>query len=108
MCLYVVDHVSLSINQYCHIQEYLQGETKERGKLRRIIPLVFTYACSELLPLFHKSSMELREYLIVSELMQMKGDLLQLQKLPLQIPYSVMSLLYLSNSVQYLDSTELS
>jgi hypothetical protein len=40
--------------------------------------------------------------------MQTNGDLLQLQKLPLQIPYSVMSLLYLSNSVQYLENTNLS
>ena len=37
----------------------------------------------------------------------MKGDLLQLKKLPLQIPYSVMSLLYLRNSVQYLEKTTL-
>jgi hypothetical protein len=38
----------------------------------------------------------------------MKGNLLQLQKLPLYIPYSVMSLLYLGNSVQYLENTKLS
>ena len=29
MWLYVVNHVSLSLNQYCHIQEYLQTKPQE-------------------------------------------------------------------------------